>query len=481
MSQQFLARTCALALAGSLLAAPVAGSAQIPLDRATGWSSGGDPYFPLDGNRGYDVDQYRVTNTYRPDTDRLRGTTLLRARAREPLSQLSLDLVLTVDRVLVDGLPAEFSRPHRHELLVEPQRPLRTGHSFTVVVDYHGRPASIETVGVSPGRDLYFHRPGDTVAMGEPQNGAWWFAANETPRDKASFDVILKVPRGTEALSGGGLVSRETARGWTEWHWRLGTEIPTYAAFFAVGQYRIDRSTTAGRSYIHAVSTRLDEDDEQSAMQRLQMTDDVVSWFEEVLAPYPFEQGGGVVTGLRAGYALETATRPVYPWASASDPDWVSLLVHETAHQWFGNDVTLQQWRDLWLNEGFATYAEWWYAEEHRGPTVARMLEDTWRSFPADDRFWQLQVSDPGPARMWDEAIYVRGAMTLAALRGRIGDSAFSTLLTEWVTRYGGGNVTGGDLRSLAEEVSGEELDAFFRHWLDDLGRPDHTVENGFG
>lgn len=451
----------------------------------SGLSSGGDAYFPLDGNRGYDVRHYRVRNSYDPATDRLAGTTVVRATATEELTKLSLDLVLAVDRVLVDGVPAEFRKPRRHELHVEPGTTLAAGDRFTVEVRYRGRPSTVDAVGVQPGSDLYFHRRGETVAMGEPQNGPWWFAANETPQDKATFDLTMRVPRGVEAVSNGSLVSREVRDRWTSWRWRTAEPIATYLAFFAAGQFWLDRGSRrsadgTAEEYVYAVSRRLPDRAQRVAMRRLRMTAGVVDWFETQLGAYPYGEIGGLVTGLPSGYALETATRPVYPRVAGTGA-WTSLLVHEQAHQWFGNDVSVRRWRDIWLNEGFATYADWWYHAEHGGRSIAGRLARAYDSMPGDASFWRLQVSDPGPARMFSEAVYVRGAMTLAALRNRIGDADFRVLLEEWVERHRAGHGTGPAFRSLAEEVSGQELDPFFQHWLDDTVKPSATPENGLG
>ena len=444
-------------------------------------SEGGDPYFPLDGNRGYDVSHYRIVDRYDPATDRLRGSTVVEATATEDLTRLSLDLVLAVDTVSVDGARATFSKPDPHELLVDLPRDVTAGERFTVRVGYHGRPGSVRAGGAEPGSDLYFHQPGQTVAMGEPQNGAWWFAANETPRDKATFDITLRVPRGVEAVSGGSLVSQQVEDAWASWRWRLGDPVTTYMVFFAAGQFRIAQGTEDGRPYAYAVSQELSRADRRTAMRRLRLTGGIVSWFESRLGDYPFGETGGVVTGLSTGYALETATRPVYPWSAAPRASWVALLVHEVAHQWLGNDVALEQWRDVWLNEGFATYAEWWYAEAHGGQSVTERLDARYEATPAGNPFWEVRVSDPGPANMWSQAVYVRGAMTLAALRRRIGEADLAALLAEWVSRNRGGHGTGEELRALAEEVSGEELDGFFQHWLDDTGKPADTAENGLG
>jgi aminopeptidase N len=460
------------------LALALPATSSVPLD---GLSSGGDPYFPLDGNTGYQVLHYAVHDTYRPGTDRLRGTTVVEATATQDLTRLSLDLVLRADQVRVDGQQAEFTKPRRHELHVTLPERVADGDSFSVTVRYHGRPGSVGAEGMRPNRDLYFHRPGETVAMGEPQNGPWWFAANETPADKATFDITVRVPRGQEVVSGGALVSHRAGHRWSRWHWRVDQPITTYMAFFAAGQFRLDRGTVDGRPFAYAVSTRLKRDAQRTAMRRLRLTGDLVRWLEGELGTYPFGEIGGVIPAVPSGYALETATRPVYPWFKGKRKVWVPLLVHELAHQWFGDDVALRRWRDVWLNEGFATYVEWWYAAQHGGPGVARHLRKTYRSIPADRKFWTVRVGDPGPELMWNNPVYVRGAMTLAALRNRIGSHEFSTVLEQWLARHHRGHGTGAQFRALAEEVSGEDLAGFFEHWLHDTVKPKATVENGLG
>jgi aminopeptidase N len=110
---------------------------------------------------------------------------------------------------------------------------------------------------------------------------------------------------------------------------------------------------------------------------------------------------------------------------------------------------------------------------------VERELENQYSSRGPSSAFWDLQVSDPGPDRMWSGAVYVRGGMMLAALRNRIGAEQHAALLRRWVDERREGHGTGTAFRALAEEVSGEELDGFFTEWLDDTDRPDRTTDNG--
>ena len=178
---------------------------------AAGADGAGDPYFPLDGNGGYDVRRYRVEDTYRPGSGRLTGRTTLLATATRDLRSFSLDLVVDATSVRVDGERAAYRRPSVHELRV--QHPLRAGERFEVVVHYAGRPASVRATGVQPFIDGY----DEGYALGEPQIGAWWFAANETPEDRATFDIRVRVPRGFQAVSSVTFVDRSRAGRWTWW------------------------------------------------------------------------------------------------------------------------------------------------------------------------------------------------------------------------------------------------------------------------
>ena len=138
-----------------------------------------------------------------------------------------------------------------------------------------------------------------------------------------------------------------------------------------------------------------------------------------------------MVTGLPVSFALENQTRPTFPVVS---PGSTSLVVHELAHQWFGDSVSVEHWSDIWLNEGFATFLEVRYAETHGGADGDVWLGRAYRSHPPTDDFWDLAISDPGASRIFDGAVYDRGAMTLQALRHRVGEADFWQTLRTWVS-----------------------------------------------
>ena len=207
----------------------------------------------------------------------------------------------------------------------------------------------------------------------------------------------------------------------------------------------------------------------------------------EAFGPYPFRTAGGIVDNHDdLFFALETQTRSVYSkyfWldqqGNPTNGDFV--VAHEMAHQWFGDDLALARWQDIWLNEGFATYAEWLWSEYEGQGTPAEIFQATYDAIPADDPFWAVTIGDPGVTDLFANAVYFRGAMTLQALREAVGDDAFWTIVREWAAENSGGNVTTDQFIALAEDVSGQQLDDLFTTWLFTPTRPDLTAAAAAG
>jgi aminopeptidase N len=428
----------------------------------------GDPYFAEDGNGGIDVLRYDVHDAYRFSDRRISGWTTVTLRTTERLSSFDLDFLLPVSDVRLSTGPATFDRPDRHELRITPHRALAAGTRVRVRVAYDGHPDRVGWAGesnwVASGREV--------VAMNEPHMAPWWFPANDHPLDKARMNLFVTVSGGRRVIANGTLagVRRDGAR--TTYHWDGGAPMATYLAFFAAGDFAVRSGTSHHLRYQVAVSRRLGAASERAAMRGLLRTPGIVSWLDRHLGRYPFGVTGGLVTSLNPGFSLENQTRPTYPQGVTR-----LLMVHELAHQWFGDSVSVHHWRDVWLNEGFATYMEQLWNAGHGGPTTRSWLHQAYDD--ATTSFWHLVVADPGPGDLFDWPVYQRGAMTLAALRERIGHAAFAHLLKRWVAVHRHRHGTTEQFEALAAQVSGQDLTSFFDAWLHQPTRPAASAANG--
>lgn len=433
----------------------------------------GDEYFPGYGNGGYDISHYDVRLRYQPPDDHLSGTTTITANPTQGLTAFNLDFALPVRSVLVNGKPAKIEHTGT-ELTVTPERPLPEGELATFVVDYAGVPSSVEVDGKKP----WVRTSDGALAVGQPEISSWWFPGNDHPKDKATFDVSVAVPDGTEVLSNG--VNTETASlgGWTTWNWRTTKPTATYLAFMAAGQYEIHTKPGAfGQPMVTAYSEKLGEN-AGAARASIERTPEILEFLSGLFGRYPFEAQGGVAPAEGLNFALENQTRPTYSHKFFDEGANTSVVVHENAHQWFGDSVSVDTWRNIWLNEGFATYAEWLWSESQGTGTTQELFDHYYSAKPADDPFWQVRPGEPGAENVFHDAVYDRGAMTLHALRNVIGDAALVDISRTWVSekRYATGTIE--QFIELAEQRSGKQLDEFFGAWLFTPGKPAVSLAN---
>ncbi|GAB1641076.1 M1 family metallopeptidase [Krasilnikovia sp. MM14-A1259] len=447
------------------LATPAAGAAGL-----------GDEYFPDYGNSGYDVSHYDIRLRYRPDTDTLTGTTTILATATQDLSSFDLDFVLDVTSVRVNNRVATATRTGDHELVVTPPRSIAAGQAMTVVVQYSGVPSGKRAEGFT----AWTRTADGALAVGEPEMAWWWFPSNDHPSDKATFDISVAVPDGIQVLSNGvqPRPPSEEIAGWTRWNWRSVKPMATYLAFLAIGQYDISTDTAPnGQPVLTAYSKLLTPDFADAARASVERTAEVIDWESGVFGPYPFEAQGGVVAPPgTVGFALENQTRPVYSSKFFRSGSNTYVVVHELAHQWFGDSVSVAQWKHIWLNEGFASYAEWLWSQQQGEGTAQELFDYTYAQYPADSPFWSVTPGNPGADHVFDGAVYDRGAMTLHQLRLAVGDTAFFDILRSWTAAHRYGNGTTDEFVALAEKISGKDLGALFQTWLFTPAKPALTA-----
>ncbi|WP_308286886.1 M1 family metallopeptidase [Actinomadura parmotrematis] len=432
----------------------------------------GDPYFPDMGNGGYDVAHYDVALKYDAASKGIAAVTEITARATQNLSRFDLDFLgpLKISALTVDGRRAAYARTGAQELVITPPKGLRKGARFTVKVAYAGVPQKIDDPAL--GLSGWIATPDGGVMLNQPIGAATVYPVNDTPVDKATYTFTLTVPQGLTALAGGDPAGTRTRGGLTTTRWVARQPMASELTMIAIGKYDVVKGRTPGGVPNITATDRALSISAATAKTFHDQTAAVTDWESSLYGRYPFSSTGGLVVKAGVGYALETQGRPVYdlsrrPGTAPSG----GLLAHELGHQWFGDAVTPKRWADIWLNEGFATYSEWLYAEKFSGTPVQKSFDATYDQ-PADADVWQGVVSDPGRDHIFDELVYDRAAMAIHVLRGKIGDKAFFALLKGWPAAYRYGNASTADFVRYAQRISHKDLSVWAKQWLYSPGKP---------
>jgi aminopeptidase N len=449
------------ALALASLAA--AGAASAHAKYVKGSAGLGDAYFPQAGNGGYDVSHYGLRLRYAPKRNHLVARAKIVARAKENLSRFDLDFRhLRISSLRVDGKRASFKR-RGQELKISPRRGLRKGRTFVVRVAYHGHPKPV--IDPDGAKDGWIPTDDGAFVASEPQGSPSWFPCNDYPTDKATYSIQATVPSSKTAVSNGALVSRKTHGGHTTFNWREVSPMATYLATVTTGKFRVTRSRADGIPSYDAVDPREAKD----SVAPLSQIPAILRLFGPRFGAYPFTTTGAAVDhAASVGYALETQTRPLYETA----PNVVTVA-HELAHQWFGDSISLKRWRQIWLNEGFATWSEWLWQERTGGKSLTKRFAELYSTPAGNAKFWNPPPGNPGGAKsLFDGTIYVRGGMALEALREEVGTPVFFRILRDWVRDHAYGNAGTKQFMQLAESDSGMDLDHFFNVWLFARGKP---------
>ncbi|MCX6500700.1 MAG: M1 family metallopeptidase [Arthrobacter sp.] len=449
----------------------------------------GDPYFPYAGNGGYDVLHYDLALRYTPPANaavlegRLNGVATITLRATQDLQSLNFDLRgLDVTSVRVDGKAAQHGKSQGNsraewsqqqddanriwELTIGLAPKLKAGQTSTIVVEYGGttgRP--LDTTGALYG---WVTTADGAMVVNEPEGASTWYPVNDDPQDKASYTFRVTVPAGKTAVANGLPVGRpETDGGWTTWTWQASDPMASYLATATVGDFALSTGVGPhGLPIINAIDSGVTGAALAETKASLALQPAMISFLEGLFGRYPFESFGAIVDDDTVDYALETQTRPIY--SEVADE---YTVVHELGHQWFGDTVSPSDWKDIWLNEGWATYVEWLWAEHQGTATMPEQFADAVAYLDGNNR-WALNIADPGRDDLFANQVYLRGAAALYALRAKIGDTAFFAGARLWLTRYKDSTATTKDFQAVMEKTSGQKLGAFFDDWMRDGDRP---------
>jgi aminopeptidase N len=428
----------------------------------------GDPYFPQMGNGGYDVQHYDVDVNVDMNVEEIRAAVRIDARSLQRLSRFNLDFKgLTITSLKVNGTEAEFSR-EEGELVVTPSAEIPSGTEFVVDVEYAGRPTEDEPQEGMEFLEGWNFYPEGVIVAGEPAGAETWYPSNNHPLDKATFAFRVTVAKPFVAAANGVLHARtDNGDGTWTYVWAMDDPMATYLATIAISNFEVrERTSKTGI----AVRDYLDADIRRKVEDSTAVLPDALDFFSTIFGPYPFDACGVVVHELALPFSLENQTLIVMGYTFAFE----TVVVHELAHQWFGDSVSVASWKDIWLNEGFASYAEalWWEHTLGYG-ALEQDLTERYEYLAGMSGSRIDPIGDPGPDHLFDPEVYDRGALTMHALRLKVGDTAFFRILKEYFQKFKNRNASTADFIDLAEEISGQELDEFFNIWLYETALPD--------
>lgn len=555
---------------------PLASHVAYAQDPVAGADNIGDDFYPLVGNGGYDALHYTLDLDVDVAANIIEGEVTMHALALQNLRTFNLDFMgFDVHRVLVNDKVVDWDR-ETHELIVIPLLPLTADQEFTTTVVYSGTPGAANPTGIPHLVGWTNYDQGVFVAS-EPVGAAGWYPVNDHPLDKATYELRITVPAPLVVAANGLLQETITHDDATRTYvWASQHPMASYLVSVNIDEFvKVTEEGPGGlpiRNYFPPQVAELGE-------FHFARTRDMIAFFNETFGPYPFEAYGVVVANTTLHFALENQTLSLFGVNRVIAPGGIDEVVaHELAHQWFGNSVSLVTWRDIWLNEGFATYASWLWFEHVMGAdtmtqratqTYERIATNTQRFtvdftheqllsmidlMPLDDltlssddvaRITGLLLTgtphedqidtqvallppdtmsgtqfsayisllpfeaitlppadlhqvfrlmglydvlgkelsiphsnyvppgDPSPRDLFNRGVYQRGALLLHALRERVGDDVFFTILRTYHDRFAYGNAATADFIALAEELSGDDLDDFFAAWLYDPIMPD--------
>jgi aminopeptidase N len=441
-----------------------------------GAAGGGDPFYPSAGNGGYDVKNYAVKLDYEPQNEQLAGDVTITARATQDLSSFNLDLRgFKISSLTVNGAAASFARKDQ-ELTVTPAGGLRRNRDFTVRVVYAGHANYV--LDPDKSKDGWIPTDDGAFVVNEPQGAPTWIPVNDTTRDFATWDFTITVPKGRTAVGNGTLVSKTDSGDRTTWRWRESKPMVSYLTTLTNGVFELRTGSIDGVPLYDAVdpqTRRFGQKNPEPALawSRLAVEPEAVRFLSGLYGPYPFDSVGAIVDyAPNVFYSLESQTKPNY-WVLPS----TLTIVHELAHQWFGDALVLERWPDMWLNEGFATWSEWKWNEYKNVKSAHDQFEELYAtpedSAAGQDLWFPAPNALPDASELFATPVYDRGALTLQALREKVGEDTFMQIVRTWYGENRYSNVTTADFIATAERVSGMQLDHFFDVWLFQEGRPE--------
>lgn len=440
----------------------------------------GDPIFPALGNGGYDIENYNLDLTWAPATKTLAGTATLTATSLRELTVFNLDLTgMVVSKVEVDGAAARFVR-QQSELVIAPAKPISAKSKFTVAVTYAGQPKAVPYSGGRSSDSLgWFTTARTSYTTQEPYGAHGWYPCSDHPSDKASYTITVTAPAALTVIANGKRTERKPAGASTRWSYTEATPMASYAVTLAIGTYAVTtESLTTGLSTGLPLTYAYFPADAAKALPLLRKSAAQIRYFESRFGRYPFGSYGVLATDVADDQSMETQTMVTLGRGLATDTSQLypkgfgeSILAHELAHQWFGTAVTLSRWTDMWLNEGWAQYAQAMYEADVLGQPLSAKIA----RYRESDRRARAEHGPPGHPKantIPEGQVYFGPAVMMHGLRGLMGDKAFFAMAKAWVADNVGQSRSRADFTAHVAKFAGRDLSAYMAGWLDSPTQP---------
>ncbi len=429
---------------------------------------------------GIDVENYRFELTLSDETDEILGrATVSVLFTSNGVTELLLDLAsvdaegrgMTVSGVTADGEGLRFT--HQNDLLriVLPEAS-RAGARLEVTVEYGGEAATGLRVGAN--------RYGDRTFFTDnwPNRARHWLPTVDHPYDKAMSEMVVTAPSQYQVVSNGLLVEETDGPGGVRLtHWKQSVPIATWLYVLGVARFAVQQvDEFEGRP----IQTWVYQQDRDAGFHDFAVpTKQVLEFYAERVGPYAYEKLANI-TSPATGGGMEAASAIMYGENSVTGERterWRNVVIHEIAHQWFGNAVTESDWNDVWLSEGFATYFTLLFIEHAYGRDefvagLRSSADAVFRQYADEPEYRIVHEDLDDMSRVTSGATYQKGSWVLHMLRGRMGDEAFWSGVGAYYADHMNGNASTGDFREAMERASGLELEAYFEQWLYSGGNP---------
>jgi aminopeptidase N len=352
------------------------------VDPLVGANTLGDTIFPLEGNGGIDVQHYDLTLGWDDATGRIDAQATLRIAATQALSRFNLDFHgLTIDRILIDGTQALYTR-EKDELSITLPHVVKHQEVFDVSITYHGIP---DPVRDTPAFGWAKHAEG-IAALSEPISAKNWYPSNNHPQDKASYTFHITVPEAYNVVANGIPGKTETTEKKSTYTFTAKMPMATYLSMIHIGHFDLEKSQTKNGTPIYDYFYRGITPAFKASFAPEQK---ILEFFSEKFGAYPFESAGVVVMSGKSPLAYETQTRSTF-----GVPISETKLAHELAHQWFGDYVSLSDWKETWLKEGFATYAAALWLEHKDKTYMDKWVKGSYESMMGITHYPKIALRD---------------------------------------------------------------------------------------